>query len=48
MTRMLHYTKLERLASDKQSSLLSPFVIYEENEVLTPVASVTTLDFLGN
>ncbi len=47
---MLHYTKLERLVSDKQSSLLGPFVIYEENEVfmnMTPVASDTTLHFLG-
>jgi hypothetical protein len=31
---MSHYTKLERLARDKDSSLLGPFVSYEENEVL--------------
>jgi hypothetical protein len=31
---MLHYTRLERLASDKYSSLLGPFVRYEENKVL--------------
>jgi hypothetical protein len=32
--RVLHYTRLERLARDKHSSLLGPFVSYEENEVL--------------
>ncbi len=31
---MLHYTKLEKLAKEKYSSLLVPFVSYEENEVL--------------
>ncbi len=31
---MLHYTRLERLASDKDSSLLGQFLSYEENEVL--------------
>jgi hypothetical protein len=31
---VLHYTRLERLASEKHSSLLSPFVSSEENEVL--------------
>jgi hypothetical protein len=29
---MLHYTKVERLARDKHSSLLGPFINYEENE----------------
>jgi hypothetical protein len=28
---VLHYTGLERLARDKHSSFLSPFVSYEEN-----------------
>ncbi len=32
--RVLHYTRLERLARGKHSSLLDPFVSYEENEVL--------------
>ncbi len=32
--RVLHYTRLERLASDKHSSILGPFMSYEENEVL--------------
>jgi len=31
---MLHYTKLEKLTSDKHSSLLDPFVNYEENQML--------------
>jgi hypothetical protein len=31
---VLHYTRLERLAGDKHSSLLGPLVSYEENEVL--------------
>jgi hypothetical protein len=31
---VLHYTILERLARDKHSSLLGPFVSMEENEVL--------------
>jgi hypothetical protein len=31
---VLHYTKLERLARDKHSSLLSLFRSYKENEVL--------------
>jgi hypothetical protein len=29
--RALHNTRLERLARDKKSSLLGPFVSYEEN-----------------
>ncbi len=33
--RLLHYTKPERLArADKHSSLLGPFLSYEENEEL--------------
>ncbi len=32
--RILHYSKLERLVSDKNSSLLRPFISYEENELL--------------
>jgi hypothetical protein len=31
---MLHYTRLERLDSDKDSSLLGQSLSYEENEVL--------------
>jgi hypothetical protein len=31
---VLHFTGLERLARDKHSSLLDPFISYEENEVL--------------
>ncbi len=31
---VLHYSRLERLAADKHSSLSKPFVHYEENEVL--------------
>ncbi len=31
---MLHYLRLERLATDKYTTLLDPFVSYEENEVL--------------
>ncbi len=31
--RVLHYTRRERLVRDKHSSLLAPFVSYEENEV---------------
>ncbi len=31
---MLYYARLERLAKDKHSSLLSPFVSYEDHEVL--------------
>jgi hypothetical protein len=31
--RVLNYTKLERLASDKHFSLLGPFISYKENEV---------------
>ncbi len=39
---MLHYTRLERLAKDKYSSLLGPFVSYEEKEMLR----IRTLTFL--
>ncbi len=31
---VLHYNRLERLASDKHSSLLGPFISYKESEVL--------------
>jgi hypothetical protein len=31
---LLHYTRLERLASDRHSSLLGPFTGYEESEML--------------
>ncbi len=46
--RMLHYTLLERLASDRHSSLSAPFVSCEENEVVNmePVAVYSTLYFL--
>ncbi len=29
--RVLHYTRMERLAKDKSSSLLDPLISYEEN-----------------
>jgi hypothetical protein len=32
--RVLHKTRLERLARDKDSSLLVPFVSYEENKLI--------------
>jgi hypothetical protein len=32
--RVLHYTRLEKLARDKHSSLVDPFVSNEENKVL--------------
>jgi hypothetical protein len=32
--RVLHYGRLQRRARDKQSSLVGPFVSYEENEML--------------
>jgi hypothetical protein len=31
--RVLHYTRLKRLAKDKLSSLLDPFVSYKENKL---------------
>ncbi len=31
--RVLYYTKQERLAMEKQSSLYDPFISYEENKV---------------
>ncbi len=31
--RVVHYTKVEKLAKDKHSSVLCPFIIYGENEV---------------
>jgi len=31
---MLHYTREERHTSEKHPSLMGPFLIYEENEVL--------------
>jgi len=31
---VLHYTRLERLAREKHSSLLDPFVSYKEIELL--------------
>ncbi len=34
LVRVLHYTRLGRLAMDKDSSLLGPFLSYEENEGL--------------
>jgi hypothetical protein len=30
----LHYTRMEKLARDKHTSLFGPFVSYEEAEVL--------------
>jgi hypothetical protein len=32
--RLLYYTRPEKLAIDKQSSLLGPFISYKENEML--------------
>jgi hypothetical protein len=32
--RVLHYTRLQRLATDKHSNLSVPFVSYDENKVL--------------
>jgi hypothetical protein len=32
---LIHCTKLEKLALEKRSILLAPFVCYEENEVLS-------------
>jgi hypothetical protein len=34
LSRVFHYTKLERLASDKHASLLGPFISYKEKKVL--------------
>ncbi len=31
---VLHYTILERLAKEKHSNLLGPFILYKENEGL--------------
>jgi hypothetical protein len=50
---VLHYNKLENIESDKCSSLLGPFVNYEENlknldEVIDQVLVFTTLHFLRN
>jgi hypothetical protein len=41
---MLHYTKLEKLVRDKHTSLLNPFMSYEENGVLRigPLTFVVT------
>ncbi len=33
-TTVLHYTRLKRLVRDKHSSLLGPFITYEENKFL--------------
>jgi hypothetical protein len=35
---MLHKARLERFATGKHSSLLDPFVSYEENEVFVNMA----------
>ncbi len=32
--RVVHYTKVEKLAKDKHPRLLGPFTSYEENERL--------------
>ncbi len=42
---MLPYTRLERLATDKHSSLLDPVLAYEENEVLWIWSHEPTLDW---
>ncbi len=47
---MLHNTRLKRLIIDKQSSLLSLFVSYEENVVLdmAPGIKLSPFYFLSN
>ncbi len=40
--RVLHQTSMERLAKNKHSSLLDPFVSYEEYEVFEYVPGATT------
>ncbi len=44
---MLHYTRLERFASGKKSSVLGPFSIlsYKENEVFCTWSIIVTLIF---
>jgi hypothetical protein len=43
--KSLHFSRLDRLAMDKRSGLLGPFVHYEENKVLCNVN--TGLGYLG-
>ncbi len=31
--KIVHYTRMERVARDKHSSLLNPFLSYEKNEL---------------
>ncbi len=40
ISRVLHYSRLERLARDKQSSLLGQFISYEENKVINMLLQV--------
>jgi hypothetical protein len=40
---VLHHTRLDKLVWNKQSSLLGPFVSYEEKEVLLVYDRKTTL-----
>ncbi len=41
LSSVLHYTRLEKLARNKHSSLLGSFINYEENEVLWITVSAT-------
>ncbi len=46
LDRVLHYTRLERLAGDNHSSFLGPFVSYEEKNsvlILAPYALVNSV-----
>jgi hypothetical protein len=43
---MVYYTRLEKLAKDKHSSLLGPFVRYKENAVNIPPEAVFTIFFI--
>jgi hypothetical protein len=42
--KVLHLSKLERLAREKQSSVLGPFISYGENEVLSILPQELTLE----
>ncbi len=44
---MLHYNKLERLAREKHSSLLDPFVSYEENSTVNTVPGASAIKHYG-
>jgi len=44
--RALHYEWLDSVAREKHSSLLGPFVSYEEKEVYASVSGLTDVVFL--